>query len=121
MHPRSAVFSFSVVSVVWSQEMDAPSSNLIAFVGQECPHCVRMTPVVESIERKIGRDIEVVEVWHNADNAKRMERCGDAIRAACGGVLGVPAFYNAETGDALCGEQGEDALLAWAQGETCPS
>lgn len=92
--------------------------RLLMFTGRECPHCVRMVPVVAEVEREIGRPIEQLEVWHDEENAQLMgQTYGEDLREACGGVLGVPAFYNEATGEALCGEQEKDELLRWAHGE----
>lgn len=96
--------------------MDTPKEpRLLLFTGRECPHCLRMAPIVAEVERESGRPILEVEVWHDEEHAKLMEESyGDALRAACGGLLGVPAFYNEDTGEALCGEVDKDVLLAWA-------
>lgn len=93
--------------------------RLLEFTGRECSHCLRMDPVVEAVERDVGRPIEKLEVWHHEENAHLMEDgpYTEQLREACGGFLGVPAFYNEATGEALCGEQDQDALLAWARGK----
>jgi len=92
--------------------------RLLEFYGRECSHCLHMVPVVEAVERELGRPIEKLEVWHNEENARLMEiSSAPALREACGGFFGVPAFYNEATGQALCGEQEKDDLLAWAQGK----
>lgn len=90
--------------------------RLIEFYGRECSHCLRMTPVVAQVERDIGRPLLKLEVWHDENNAKVMEEYGAALRESCGGILGVPAFYNEATGEALCGEQDKETLLEWARG-----
>lgn len=95
--------------------MDPP--HLLEFTGRECSHCVRMVPVVAEVERDTGKTIHQMEVWYNEENAELMKQHADTIRAVCGGFLGVPAFYNEETGEALCGEQDKDELLRWAQGK----
>ncbi len=94
-----------------------PGPRLIEFIGHECIHCARMGPVVEAAERNIGQRIEKREVWHDEENARLMEETyGDTLRAACGGYIGIPAFVNEATDEALCGEQELETLLAWARG-----
>lgn len=88
--------------------------SLLMFVGRECLHCRRMEPIVAELERQLGRRFERLEVWHNPANAARMREHADVLRAACGGLLGVPAFYNEQTGEALCGEVDLDTLRGWA-------
>lgn len=81
---------------------------LIEFYGQECEHCLKMAQIVERFEKESGVKIEKYEVWHNSENADKMEtydqnRCG-----------GVPFFYNTETGTYICGETGYEDLKKWA-------
>lgn len=90
---------------------------LLAFLGAECSHCLRMEPVIAAVERQAGKPFEKLEVWHHPEQKTRMERYENEIREACGGVLAVPSFYNEATGEALCGEQDVDTLLAWATKE----
>lgn len=90
------------------------SSGLLAFVGSECSHCRRMEPIVAEVERQTGKRIPRLEVWHDPDNAALMQQYDDALRAACGGVLGVPAYVNTETQEVLCGEVDLDHLRRWA-------
>lgn len=74
-----------------------------------------MVPVVAEVERDTGKTIHQLEVWYDEKNEELMRQHADAIRNVCGGFLGVPAFYNEATGEALCGEQEKDDLLRWAQ------
>ena len=90
------------------------SSGLLAFVGSECPHCRRMEPIVAEVERQTGKRIPRLDVWHDQDNAALMHQYADALRTACGGLLGVPAYVNTETGEVLCGEVDFDQLRRWA-------
>jgi hypothetical protein len=56
-----------------------------------------------------------LEVWHDEGNAKLMRSMEAAIAPACGGDLGVPAFYNEKTGKAICGRIDLEKLMAWAK------
>lgn len=81
---------------------------LIDFYGKECPHCHNMDPLVERLEKETGVKVEKMEVWHDAENAKRMEgydhgRCG-----------GVPFFVNTDADTAACGEISYEELKKWA-------
>lgn len=98
---------------------EATGQRLLEFTGRECPHCLRMDAVVAAVEREIGRPIEQLEVWHHEENARLMGSgpYTEKLREAGDGFLGVPAFYNEATGEALCGEQDQEALLAWARGK----
>lgn len=73
-----------------------------------------MEPIIAAVEKSTGQAFEKLEVWHNAENAEVMKQHAEKLRAACGGMLGVPAFYNEKTKEALCGEVDEDTLRAWA-------
>lgn len=90
-------------------------SRLLAFLGAECTHCRRMEPVITEVEREVRERFERLEIWHSSENAARMRHYAEPLREACGGMLGVPAFYNERTGEALCGEVDQETLLAWAK------
>ncbi len=89
-------------------------ARLIMFHGQECPHCRRMMPLVEKLERETGVVFEKREIWHDEANADLMRSFRPVIAAKCGGQLRVPTFLNAETNDVICGEVAYEKLKAWA-------
>ena len=90
--------------------------RLIWFHGKECPHCRKLAPVVDQFEAEPGIKLERLEVWHNEEHAKLMRSLAATIAPACGGDLGVPAFYNEITGKAICGRIDMAKLMAWAKG-----
>jgi len=94
--------------------MSETDERLIWFHGRECVHCKRLRPVVERV-RAEGIPIVGLEVWHDDSNAQLMRGYGEAIKKACGGELGVPAFYNERTGKALCGNVSAERLREWAK------
>lgn len=75
-----------------------------------------MRPVVEQLEAETGKKITELEVWHSEENANVMRDYGDAIKKACGGDLGVPAFFNEKTKNAVCGMATLEKLKSWAEG-----
>ncbi|MFH1470840.1 MAG: thioredoxin family protein, partial [Candidatus Micrarchaeota archaeon] len=91
------------------------TSYLIEFYGRECPHCVRMMPVVAEVEAELGVTFSKLEVWHNSGNSRIFESYADKIGNACGGV-GVPTFFNMRTGRAVCGEVPKSELLVLIKG-----
>lgn len=84
--------------------------KLIKFYGQECHFCHEMEPLDERLEKELKVKLERLEVWHNAENAKLLQRT-DTV---CGGV---PFYFNRETGKTLCGMVDYETLKAWAQGK----
>lgn len=84
---------------------------LYFFYGQECPHCHDMLPVVDKLIFE-GFLIEKRETWHNADNAKELEKMDGGKK--CGGV---PFFMNTDSGEWICGATVEDRIRKWARGE----
>ena len=94
--------------------MSESAGRLIWFSGRECPHCRRLRPTVEQMQAETGVNITELEVWHNEENARVMRGYGEAIKNACGGDLGVPAFYNEKTGKAICGMVTLEKLKSWA-------
>lgn len=84
---------------------------LIDFYGQECPHCVKMNPLVDKLEKEEGIKVERVETWHNEENVKKYEQYE---KGRCGGV---PFFINTDTDKFICGEAGYEDLKKLAKGE----
>lgn len=82
---------------------------LLEFYGRECPHCHNMDPLVDRLEKETGVKLEKIEVWHNTENAKKMEEYDK------GRCEGVPFFVNTETDDIICGESSYEELKKWAQ------
>ena len=80
------------------------------FYGTECPHCERMEPIIKQLEKDNGVTVERFEVWHNEENAKKLE--GLDTNGECGGV---PFFINTKTNSKICGEATLDELKAWAK------
>jgi len=48
--------------------------RLIEFYGTECVHCKEMDPIREKVEKDIGVKITRLEVWHNSENARLLQR-----------------------------------------------
>lgn len=84
-------------------------NHLLEFYGEECPHCVGMHELVVQLEKEEGIKVEALEVWHNEENAKKLE---DFDKNFCGGV---PFFYNKKTNKWICGEADYNELKDWAQ------
>ncbi len=84
---------------------------LLEFYGKECPHCVRMAPLVEQLEKELGVEVRKLETWHDEANEKL--RAGKDTDNMCGGV---PFFVNEETGARLCGAVDYETLKVWATG-----
>ncbi len=84
---------------------------LLEFFGTECPHCKRMAPVVDKLEKEEHVSVTRYETWHNEENAKKMTEYDKNL---CGGV---PFFFNTDTKAFICGEADYDELKKWAKGE----
>lgn len=84
---------------------------LLDFYGKECPHCIKMMPLVDRLEKEISVKVERYEVWHNEENARKMKEYDTEL---CGGV---PFFFNTETKAYLCGEASYEDLQKWAKGK----
>ena len=84
---------------------------LIEFYGKECPHCLKIAPLVEKLRQDLGFKIEQYEVWHNDANLKKFR---EYDKAFCGGV---PFFVNTDTGKSICGETTYENLEKLAKGE----
>lgn len=81
---------------------------LLEFYGRECPHCIKMAPLVERLKKEEGVAVEQLEVWHNEENARKFE---SSDKGRCGGV---PFFVNTETDAMICGEVSYEELKKWA-------
>jgi uncharacterized membrane protein YphA (DoxX/SURF4 family) len=89
----------------------AGASALIEFYGKECPHCLKMAPLVLDLQKNLGILVEQREVWHDDGNLKIFRQYDKNF---CGGV---PFFINAATGESICGETTYDSLEKLAKGE----
>ena len=81
---------------------------LLEFYGTECPHCIQMTPLVEKLEKELNLMVQKYEIWHNEENAKKMDEYDSGL---CGGV---PFFFNTESKVFVCGSTSYEKLKAWA-------
>ena len=89
-------------------------NKLVMFHGRECPHCKKMFPLVDRLEKETGLTVDRREVWHDEKNADLMRSKRDIISAKCGGQLRVPTFLNSETDDVMCGEFEYEKLKEWS-------
>ncbi len=85
-------------------------TELVEFYGTECHFCIEMAPLIERLEKEEGVVVEKIEVWHNAENAKKLQ---EIDQGRCGGV---PFFYNKKTGKWICGGASYEKLKEWALG-----
>jgi thiol-disulfide isomerase/thioredoxin len=85
--------------------------DLVEFYGTECIHCNAMKPLIDKLEEETGLKVERLEVWHNEENARKME---EIDQGECGGV---PFFFNRKTGQKICGAVSYEKLKAWAMGK----
>lgn len=85
------------------------SKSLLMFYGKECPHCEKMMPLVEQLERELDTSVQRFEVWHDPENQEMMQKYD---LASCGGV---PFFFNTKTEKFICGEADYNDLLVWAK------
>ncbi len=86
-------------------------SHLLEFYGTECHFCIEMAPMIERLEQEESIKIEKIEVWHNQENAKRLQEIDNG---KCGGV---PFFINTKTGKWICGAADYEELKIWALGK----
>jgi thiol-disulfide isomerase/thioredoxin len=89
-------------------------AKLLMFHGKECPHCKKMMPLIEKLEKESDIRFEKYEVWHDEKNADLMRSYREVLAPKCGGQLRVPTFFNPETSDVMCGEVEYDKLKDWA-------
>jgi len=82
--------------------------GLIEFYGTECQHCNDMEPLVKKLEAEFKLKVNKIEVWHNDNNARMMQKYD---KGYCGGV---PFFFNEKTGKWICGAVNYAELKKWA-------
>ena len=86
---------------------------LLMFSGKECIHCKEMDPHVQRLEQEEKVAIKKLDVWHDSQAAKLMEKydCDEKGDTVCGGI---PFFVNEETGAKICGNTSYEKLKKWA-------
>ncbi len=86
------------------------------FHGADCPHCKKMHPIVEKLEKELKFKMTKKEVWYDEKNEDEMRKYADIITEASeDGDMGVPAFVDIKNKEALVGEQSEKDLKKWLQ------
>ncbi|VVB73523.1 Uncharacterised protein [uncultured archaeon] len=107
----NCVFSPLVNGTVANQTGKPPCGleGFVEFYGAECPHCLKMKPIVEQVESETGVNFTKLEVWHNESNVAVMQLHAADIERDCK-FLGVPAFIGLKTNKSVCGEMTADKL-----------
>ncbi|MCS7109618.1 MAG: thioredoxin family protein [Candidatus Micrarchaeota archaeon] len=93
-------------------ESDKPPCGLegfIEFYGEGCPHCERMKPIIEKVEKETGVKFIKLEIFYNETNRQIMFSYADSIKRDCE-FFGTPTFYSIKTNRAICGEVSEERL-----------
>ncbi|KKR47266.1 MAG: hypothetical protein UU22_C0002G0013 [Parcubacteria group bacterium GW2011_GWA2_40_8] len=90
--------------------MSMEEKRLLEFYGTECPHCIKMRPLIERLEKETNMKVEQYETWHNEQNARLLEQYD---KGYCGGV---PFFYNTLSNKWICGAVPYEELKSWAEG-----
>eukprot|EP00922_Rhytidocystis_sp_ex-Travisia-forbesii_P064408 GHVS01095715.1.p1 GENE.GHVS01095715.1~~GHVS01095715.1.p1 ORF type:complete len:130 (+),score=33.40 GHVS01095715.1:110-499(+) len=75
-----------------------------------------MAPVVCAVSKQLNVRVVRLEVWHNEENLKLLQRLDRKTK--CGGL---PHFYNSRTGQWICGATTAYNLRLWAAGRNCRS
>jgi len=83
--------------------------NLLFFYGKGCSFTTKVEPSVAELEISMGKRLNKLETWYDAENQKQYEAVGGPD--SCGGV---PFFYNKTTKESVCGARSLDMLKAWA-------
>lgn len=81
---------------------------LLEFYGKECPHCIKIAPLIERLRKDSGVEVKQYEVWHNSDNLDIMQKYDMGL---CGGV---PFLYNTDNAKFICGEATYEEVKDWA-------
>ncbi|WP_298009046.1 MULTISPECIES: thioredoxin family protein [Anaerolinea] len=75
--------------LLFSQPVQAQGQKVILyfFWGDGCPHCAKMKPFLDELEKRYP-DLEVrrFEVWHNDENLKKFQKMIDAYQIQGAGV-----------------------------------
>lgn len=82
---------------------------LFFYYGDECPHCEKMMPLIDQLEKETDVKVERIEVWHNDENLHTLESIPE--QKDCGGV---PYLWNDVSRKGICGEATIEELKSWA-------
>ncbi|MFH0973565.1 MAG: thioredoxin family protein, partial [Candidatus Micrarchaeota archaeon] len=110
VHPENCVFKPQATNA--TQNVCNITSAFIEFYGAECPHCLKMIPIVAQVEAETGVSIVKLEVWHNETNQQTMTFHANEIERDCG-FMGVPTFVSTKNRKAVCGEMTAEKLKAF--------
>ncbi|MBI2671784.1 hypothetical protein HYX16_02525 [Candidatus Woesearchaeota archaeon] len=90
---------------------NSKEGRLVEYYGTECHFCIESEPLIKRLEKEEKVKITKIEVWHNSQNAKLLEKVDNG---KCGGV---PFFFNEKTGKWICGMPTYEQLKEWALGK----
>jgi len=89
------------------------TAKFVEFYGAECPHCKKMVPIVEQVEKDIGITFEKLEVWHNDTNRAFYLNYMNNVMRDCNlkneGIV-VPTFMSMKNNKSICGEKSVEEL-----------
>lgn len=78
--------------------------RLIMFHGEECPHCHKMMPLVNRLEKDKKIKVIKLEVWYDKKNSELMDKLSK------GKCQAVPYFFNEKTRKSICGSASYEKL-----------
>lgn len=90
------------------------SNPLLFFYGTDCPHCEAMRPLLGKLAFETGVVFDERDVWTNQADYRVYENYQNRVSAKDPECVGLPFFYNTQTGDYLCGEVNYRTLKKWA-------
>jgi len=89
------------------------TAKFVEFYGLECPHCKKMVPIVEQVEKDTGITFEKLEVWHNDTNRAFYLNYMNNVMRDCNlkneGIV-VPTFMSMKNNKSICGEKSVEEL-----------
>jgi hypothetical protein len=85
---------------------------LLMFIGTECHYCEGMRLLVAKLVYETGLTLEERDTWKKQSDYRLLENYQDSIGDK--DCVGIPFFYNTDTGSYLCGEVSYKKLKAWA-------
>jgi len=89
------------------------TAKFVEFYGAECPHCKKMVPIVEQVEKDTGITFEKLEVWHNDTNRAFYLNYMNNVMRDCNlkneGIV-VPTFMSMKNNKSICGEKSVEEL-----------
>ena len=82
MNTKLKIFLLAAIIFILPFQVSAKEVTLNLFYGRECPHCEAEQEYLEELQKEYGDELKInkIEVWHNKENSKFLEKVKETLK-----------------------------------------